>query len=100
MRIQYASDLHLEFPENEYFLSKNPLVPEGDILILAGDIIPFSMLDRHLDFFKCLSDQFENVYWIPGNHEYYHSDLQTDLNQVNEKLEDNVNLVNKKVFSF
>lgn len=38
MRVQYASDLHLEFADNWRFLREQPLKVSGEILILAGDI--------------------------------------------------------------
>jgi len=38
MKIQYASDLHLEFKTNSDFLRNNPIIQAGDALLLAGDI--------------------------------------------------------------
>lgn len=94
MKIQYASDLHLEFRENKRLLANNPLKPVGEILLLAGDIVPFAILDEHDDFFDFVSDNFEATYWVPGNHEYYHFDLAKKCDLIQEKIRSNVWLVN------
>jgi predicted phosphohydrolase len=94
MLIQYCSDLHLEFPINKTYAKNNPLKRVGEILILAGDIIPLSTLDQANDFFDFVSDQFQHVYWVPGNHEYYHSDLQLQNIQLKEQIRSNVTLIN------
>ena len=97
MTIQYCSDLHLEFSANSQFLRQNPIIPKGDILILAGDIIPFSELNNYSDFFDTLSNQFKTVYWIPGNHEYYHGDAAQRSGAFSEKIRENVFLINNRV---
>ncbi len=94
MLIQYASDLHLEFPQNREFLDINPLQAKGDILLLAGDIVPFAVMDKYKDFFSYISDRFETTYWIPGNHEYYYFDLAEKCGTLNENIKTNVHLVN------
>ena len=75
MKIQYCSDLHLEFRDNKDFIGERPIKPIGEISLLAGDVVPFALIDKHNDFFNYVADHFQTTYWLPGNHEYYHSDV-------------------------
>ena len=72
MKIQYASDLHLEFRENSNFLKHHPLTVSGEILILAGDIgyIGDENYSKH-PFWDWASENYKQVILIPGNHEFY-----------------------------
>ncbi len=72
MKIQYASDLHLEFAQNSKFLAENPFQVVGDVLVLAGDIgyLGTDMYTAH-PFWDWASANYQQVIVIPGNHEFY-----------------------------
>lgn len=72
MRIQYASDLHLEFSDNWRYLKENPLKVTGDILVLAGDIgyLGDDNYTKH-PFWDWASENYKEVICCMGNHEFY-----------------------------
>lgn len=76
LKVQYMSDLHLEFKDNREYFKYNPISPSGDILILAGDINYLSEYnsDYMQKWFRQLSDMFLEIFIIPGNHEFYLSE--------------------------
>lgn len=79
MKIQYTSDLHLEFYDErkcdtEFFRRIVTPVEDALVVILAGDIgYPESNLTR--EFVKWCCTQWRHVVWVFGNHEYYTSYL-------------------------
>lgn len=82
MKIQYASDLHLEFGVNTKWLKLNPIIPAADVLVLAGDIgyIGDDNFFKH-PFWDWASTNFGKVIVIPGNHEFYKS---FDINELHD----------------
>ncbi|WP_280216408.1 metallophosphoesterase [Bacteroides fragilis] len=72
MKIQYMSDLHLEFWENSRYIKHNGFPVMGDVLVLAGDI--FYLKDKIAplgNFWKWASENYRQVLIVPGNCEYY-----------------------------
>jgi DNA repair exonuclease SbcCD nuclease subunit len=100
MKIQYCSDIHLEFKSNREFMLENALWPVGEILILAGDILPLCETEKYSDFISYAADKYEAVYWIPGNHEYYRYNLGGVASPLHEKIRSNVFLVNDIVIPY
>lgn len=78
MRCHYVSDLHLESQQFPWTL------PQGDVLIIAGDLCHASALDpartdlyrvrqrdRVLQFIEAATSSFRHVLMVAGNHEHY-----------------------------
>lgn len=79
MRIQYVSDLHLEFADNWRYLREHPLEVNGDVLVLAGDIgyLGDQKYQTH-PFWDWASENYQQVLVVLGNHEFYkYYDLST-----------------------
>ena len=102
MKIQFASDLHLEFPENTKYLLENPFKVTGDILILAGDIHVFNnptFLEN--PFWDWASKNYKQVIIAFGNHEFYGGlDLSKMENGYKYKIRENVYYYYNCIISF
>ena len=71
MRVQPVSDLHLEFDEDhgERFALELPVL--GDVLVLAGDVLPLRRAPHIRTTLGWFCNRFPRVIYVPGNHEYY-----------------------------
>jgi len=94
LSIQYCSDLHLEMELNRKWINKYPLEVKAEILLLGGDIMPFAELEQHNYFLDYVSAHYKAVYWVPGNHEYYHSCIDERSGTMHEAVRENVYLLN------
>lgn len=98
MRIQYVSDLHLERYDNAVYISRNPLDVVGDILVIAGDTFPlreFEGYKKHIFFDWCAAN-FRETLLIPGNHEYYGSNVDAFPGAWRREIRPNVAMYQNK----
>jgi predicted phosphodiesterase len=99
MRFQYASDLHLEMVMNDAYMERYPLVKSGDILLLAGDIINLQKRQYLKSHFDTWSKNYDQVFIIPGNHEFYgkHFPIKQTFPSFKKDIRENVHYLNNKV---
>jgi hypothetical protein len=89
MKIQILSDVHTEFGPCE--------LPGGEVLILAGDICvarqllsPSAVPDATRDFFEVQCAKYQQVLYLPGNHEYYGGVFEDTLSILQNWVPSNV----------
>ena len=102
MKIQYASDLHLEFAENRNFIENGGITAIGEVLVLAGDVS--YLCDRKMmkrRFFDWCAEHFQETYIVPGNHEFYHGyDIAQTMENYEFAYRDNVQYLNNRSVVF
>lgn len=79
MRIAYASDLHLEFPNSDR-RSALTFPSDVDVIVLAGDIrTGRSAAEEAL----ALANQFPSaqIVWVAGNHEFYYRNINNQIEE-------------------
>lgn len=104
LNIQLASDIHLEYYGKHKPLAGHFIKPVAPYLCLCGDIgNPFD--ERYAAFLKECSDNFEHVFLIAGNHEYFIWQAQfRSMNECLEKIQNvvaalpNVHFLNRQTY--
>jgi len=73
VKFQIASDLHIEYRDEEKIPLSDYIVKDDktDILILAGDIGNMNRFNQLKYFLQQACSEFRYVIYVPGNHEYY-----------------------------
>lgn len=90
MKILVLSDLHLEFHRDDGKSFINSLDNNVDLLILAGDITKSKLINYVLTLF---CQQFKQVIYVHGNHEFYDSSRPEVISHTKEACENNKNLI-------
>jgi len=106
LKIQFVSDLHLEFADNRAYLKAHPLEVTGDILLIAGDTayldVPESGRDTYAqyEFWDWASRNYKQVIVCLGNHDFYgYYDLATMPDGYCKEIRHNVHAYYNKVVS-
>lgn len=88
MKIGIASDLHLEFGQLDVE------IPFADVMILAGDILVADDLfsggrknEVYEEFARRVNDNANYIVYVPGNHEFYHSEYNEAIDKLKEFCE-------------
>lgn len=70
MKISFASDCHAEFGDLVLHNTDN-----SDVLILAGDIVPYKYLHLIYNMLEIASEEWKDIIIVLGNHDSYRGNL-------------------------
>jgi hypothetical protein len=95
-KISLISDIHLECT-NHYDIQLDDssiLILGGDILLLNALLNPVSQRDENdrvvfIEFLTKVSEHYEHVIFIAGNHEFYHGTFMGMIEETKQFLDDN-----------
>lgn len=82
--IQIASDLHCEYQRDHGESLFASIKPVGDVLVLAGDIIPTRWEEDLRRIVADVADRWEHVIYVSGNHEMYGGHFKRSLDRLYE----------------
>ncbi len=68
MNFQLISDMHINH-------GLRAIVPSAPYLLMAGDICHADDAPRFYEWFESVSKNWQRVFYVPGNHEYYNGDI-------------------------
>lgn len=92
MKFDLVSDLHLEIGGIKELIDS--WVVGSDLLIMAGDIVEIAELKKNKnskqknirEFFKFISKNYKQVFWVFGNHEFWHGNIDYDFDNAKSIL--------------
>lgn len=97
MKIKVISDIHLE---HYHACQIFPHIGEGDVMVLAGDILCARHLkkngflkDVYMRFLKDCSDNYTHVLYVLGNHEHYNFNYESTYKTIAKFLPSNFHLL-------
>ena len=70
MKVQIISDIHLELYDNSFRNFEEIIKPKCNILFMVGDIGNIYN-NNYKPFLTYISDNWKEIYYVLGNHEYY-----------------------------
>jgi predicted phosphodiesterase len=90
--IQYISDVHLETRKKIDFHSI--LKPTAEYLALCGDI-GYPDTEYYQNFLEYCSNNFKQVFYVPGNHEFYNHPSRIKFTKYKSRIKEECNDLQK-----